>query len=145
MAKKIVFLIFALALIGCESMGEKTKTGAVAGGVLGAAAGGIIGHQMGRGIEGAAIGATVGALGGGLIGNQMDKADQKAMATNPNHITYNEIIDMAKKGTPDDVIIEEIQRTKSVYNPTAEIIDYLKKNKVSNKVIDYMMSTSRQK
>ena len=135
-------IIFTL---GCESMGPKSKTGALAGGGIGAVAGGVIGHQMGRGIEGAVIGAAVGAIGGGLIGDSMDKADQRALAGNPNYLTYVQIVDMAQKNVPSDVIIEEIRRTNSVYYPTAEIIDYLKKNKVSNKVIDYMLSTSTHK
>ncbi|MEW6102149.1 MAG: hypothetical protein AB1481_07680, partial [Candidatus Omnitrophota bacterium] len=57
-------------------------------------------------------------------------------------LTYTAIVDMAAKGAPDDVIISEIQRTHSVYTLTSEIITYLKQNKVSDKVIDYMMSTS---
>lgn len=141
----LVVLILGVSLVGCESMGPKAKTGAVTGGVIGAVAGGVIGHQMGRGIEGAAIGAAVGAVGGGLLGNEWDKADQKAVAVNPNHLTIVSIVDMASKGTPDDVIISEIKRTNSTYELTAEIIDYLKKNKVGNKVIDYMLSTAALK
>ncbi len=143
--KKLLFLVLILALVGCESMGPKTKTGAVAGGVIGAGAGGIIGHQMGRGIEGAAIGAVVGALSGGLIGNELDKTDKQALASNPNYLTIMSIVDMASKGAPDDVIISKIQRTNSVYNLTAGIIDYLKKKKVGDRVIDYMLSTAQKK
>ncbi len=143
MVKKILLLVLSVLLIaGCESMGPKTKTGAVAGGVIGAVAGGVIGHQMGSGIGGAAIGAAVGAIAGGLIGNELDKADKKALESNPDHLTYVSIVDMASKGTPDDVIISEIQRTKSTYALTAGIIDYLRKNKVGDKVINYMLSTS---
>lgn len=139
-----IALVFVLAsfLIGCESMGPKTQTGAVAGGALGAVAGGVIGHQSGRGVEGAAIGAAVGALGGGLLGNAWDKEDKKAQETNPNYITIAGIVDMAAKGMPGDVIIEEIKRTKSVYHLTSETINYMKQNKVSDKVIDYMLTTS---
>lgn len=137
----LVLLAFAVLATGCESMGEKSKTGAVTGGVLGAAAGGIIGHQMGRGIEGAVIGGALGAVGGGLIGNEMDK---QALAVNPNHLTLTKVAEMASKGTPDAVIIDEIQRTKSVYNLNSELITYLKQNKVSDKVIDYMLSTGKK-
>jgi len=144
MNKKLLVLLFAVALIGCESMGPKTQTGAVVGGALGGVAGGVIGHQSGRGFEGAAIGAAVGAIGGGLLGNSWDKQDKLAQETNPNYITIAGIVDMAAKGMPDDVIIEEIKRTKSVYHLTSETIDYMKKNKVSNKVIDFMLSTSAQ-
>lgn len=139
----IIFLILALVITGCESMGPKTKTGAVAGGVLGAAAGGIIGYQTGHPLAGAGIGAAVGALGGALIGNAMDQKDKEAMAVNPNHIPLTKIAEMASQGTPDDIIISEIDRTHSVYQLTAEIITYLKQHKVSDKVIDHMMATAK--
>ncbi|OGX16547.1 MAG: hypothetical protein A2166_01320 [Omnitrophica WOR_2 bacterium RBG_13_41_10] len=143
MYKKTLFLLAALALIiaGCETMGPDAKTGTVAGGLIGATAGGIIGHQSGHGLEGAAIGAVVGALGGGLVGSSMD---DRAKATNPSHIPLTSIANMASQGTPDAVIIDEIQRTKSVYNLNSEIITYLKNNKVSDRVVDYMMSTSQK-
>lgn len=140
MKRKVIVslvLILVLFIAGCASMGKKTKTGAVAGGLVGAIAGGIIGHQSGHGLEGAAIGTAVGVLGGGLIGNQMDK---KALAANPSHITVIKIVEMAAEGIPDGVIIGEIQRTKSVYNLTSEIITYLKENGVSDRVVDYMLN-----
>lgn len=140
MRKKVLsFLLLGVVLIvtGCASMGEKSKTGAVAGGLVGAIAGGIIGHQSGHGLEGAAIGGAAGVLSGGIIGDQMDK---KALAANPNHITVMKIVDLAAKGIPDGVIINEIQRTKSVYSLTSEVITYLKENGVSDRVVDYMLS-----
>jgi uncharacterized protein YcfJ len=142
MGRKILLMVLAgLLIAGCESMGPKAKTGAVTGGVVGAVAGGVIGHQMGSGIEGAAIGAAVGAIAGGLIGNEIDKADRKALEANPNYLAITSIIDMAAKGMPDDGIIDEIKRTKSTYNLTTEMVDYLRKNKVSDRVINYMLST----
>lgn len=140
-----LILLVALVLVsaGCESMGPKTKTGAVAGGLVGATAGGIIGYQSGSPVAGAAIGAAVGALGGGLIGSAMDDSDKRALAVNPNHLTLMKIAEMGNQGVPDSVIISEIQRTHSVYQLNSEIIDYLQQNKVSNKVIDYMLQTSK--
>ncbi len=139
----ILFIALVLVLSGCESMGPKTKTGAVAGGLIGAAAGGIIGHQSGSGLEGAAIGAAVGALSGGLIGSAMDESDKKALAVNPQYLTIVKIAEMGKQGVPDSVIINEIQRTHSVYQLNSEIINYLQQNKVGNRVIDYMLNTNR--
>lgn len=140
MRSRVAFLFLALVLgiTGCATAGPRTKTGAVAGGIIGAATGGIIGHQKGRGLEGAAIGAAIGAASGALVGSAMD---DKARQTNPNHLPISSIVDMASRGSPDDLIISEIQRTKSVYHLTAEIITYLKNNNVSDKVIDYMLST----
>ncbi len=139
----LLFLIAALVITGCESMGPKTKTGAVAGGIIGATAGGIIGHQSGHGLGGAGIGAAVGALSGALLGSAMDQGDKKAMAVNPNHIPLPKIAEMASQGTPDAVITSEIDRTHSVYNLNSEIITYLKQNKVSDKVVDHMMATAK--
>jgi len=138
-----LFLIVALVITGCESMGPKTKTGAVAGGIIGATAGGIIGHQSGHGLEGAGIGAAVGALSGALLGSAMDQKDKEAMAVNPNHIPLTKIAEMASNGTPNDIIISEIDRTHSVYQLTSEIIAYLKQHKVSDKVIDHMMARGK--
>ncbi len=138
-----LFVVTALITAGCESMGPKTKTGAVAGGLIGAAAGGIIGHQGGHGLEGAGIGAAVGALSGGLFGSAMDQKDKAALAVNPNHIPLTKIAEMGSGGTPDAVIIAEIDRTHSVYSLNSEIITYLKQNKVGDKVIDYIMATNR--
>ncbi|MBI5145493.1 MAG: glycine zipper 2TM domain-containing protein [Candidatus Omnitrophica bacterium] len=138
----LVFLVVALALLGCETMGPKSKTGAVAGGVIGATAGGIIGHQSEHGLEGAAIGAAIGAVTGAVIGSQLDKMDKQGLQSNPNYLPITKIVEMTSTGLPDDVIIEEIKRTKSVYHLSAEVIDYLKKNKVGDKVIDYMLSTA---
>jgi len=139
----VLFLAVALVIAGCESMGPKTKTGAVAGGLIGATAGGIIGHQSGHGLEGAGIGAAVGAISGALIGNAMDQHDKAAVAVNPNHIPLTKIAEMGQQRTPDAVIIAEIDRTYSVYKLNSEIITYLKQNKVSDKVIDYMMATAK--
>lgn len=127
-----------LVVTGCESMGSGTKTGATAGGLLGAAAGGIVGHQSGHGWEGALIGGAAGALTGGVIGNA---SDQRQLELNAQHIPIQKIAEMGKEGVPGDVIISEIQRTKSKYELTAEIINYLKTNNVPDKVIDYMLTT----
>jgi phage tail tape-measure protein len=140
----VAVMVLSLFVLGCEVTQKKTATGAVAGGVIGATAGGIIGHQSGHGIEGAAIGGLVGVLSGGLIGSQMEIADKKALESNPNYLTYPAIVDMAKKGIPDAVIISEIDRTQSVYQLNAEIITYLKDNGVGDKVIDYMLVTSQK-
>jgi len=61
---------------------------------------------------------------------------------NPYYLPLTKIAEMANQNLPDSVIINEIQRTRSTYNLNAEIVTYLKKNKVSDQVIDYMMQTS---
>lgn len=137
-----LLILATVALFGCESMGPKAKTGAVVGGLVGATAGGIIGNQVGSPLVGAGIGAAVGALGGGMLGNSWDQQDKAAVAVNPNHLALTKIAEMGDQGTPDAVIISEIQRTHSVYQLNSEIITYLKQHKISDKVVDYMMSTA---
>ncbi len=138
-----VLLVAMLAVAGCDTIGPRASSGAVAGGVLGGAAGGIMGYQHHYGGQGALIGAGLGALAGGLIGNTMDQQDRQQLAVNPGYLPLTQIAAMANQGTPDAIIINEIQRTHSVYHLSSEIITYLKQNRVSDQVIDYMMATGR--
>ena len=140
MKRTLTLICVVFLAAGCASMGEDTKTGAIAGGVIGAATGGIIGNQDGHGWEGALIGGAGGALLGGLVGNEFDK---RQVSMNAQHIPLQKIAEMGKEGLPGDVIISEIQRTKSKYQLTAEIINYLKSNNVPDKVIDYMLTTAK--
>lgn len=137
-----LLMVSLVALSGCESMGPKSEKGTVVGGLVGAAAGGIIGNQVGNPLIGAGIGAATGAVAGGLLGDAWDKQDKAALAVNPNHLALTKIAEMGDQGIPDAVIISEIQRTHSVYQLNSEIITYLKQHKVSDKVVDYMMSTA---
>ncbi len=132
--------VFICIMAGCASMSEESQKGAVTGGLLGAAGGAVIGHQSGETGEGAALGAAAGALAGGLIGESMAKERRN----NPNHIIMEKIVDYSQRGLPDDVIIDRINRTNSVYYLSAEAISYLKDNGVSTAVIDHMLSTSRK-
>ena len=132
-----MIILPVIAGLGCASMGENTKKGAGIGALTGAAIGGIVGHQSGHGWQGALIGGAAGAAGGGLIGKQMDKGAQE------NGLSEVEIVKMAQEGTPDDLIINEINRTKSTYTLTTETINYLKTNNVSDRVVDYMLSTAK--
>ncbi len=142
--RMLLFILIILVFAGCDTAGPKTQTGAVAGGLLGATAGGIIGHQSGEGLAGAAIGGAIGAVSGGLVGNSWDREDEEARAVNSSYLPLTQIAAMAAQGTPDAVIINEIQRTRSVYHLNSAIITYLKQNKVSDQVIDYMLQTGGQ-
>ncbi len=133
----VLCLILAVIFSGCVA-DEGARKGAVTGGLLGAVAGGIIGHQSGRGLEGAAIGGTAGAIGGGIFGSE-----KKSMQSNPSHLTISSIAQMAFDGVPDNVIISDIRQTNSVYNLTSEAISFLKSKGASDRIIDYMLSTSK--
>lgn len=154
-------LIFCMVIammsfvLGCETMGQDTQTGAVGGGLLGAVAGGAIGQNMGgHPLAGAAVGATVGALTGGAIGNQIDqkKAAQAqaaaaqqnaAIAAGQEKMGISDVIVLSKAGVTDDVIIDKISKSGSVYNLTVEEIEQLRKEGVSSRVVNYMMATRR--
>lgn len=161
-------LIIALAALvaGCSSTGQPSHTakGAATGGLLGGLAGGVIGHQSGETGAGAAIGAGVGAVAGGLMGNRADRraeeitpnsttvatgdpAPARATAVPPTPaitpIALSEIVNYTKQGRTSTEIIDEIQRTRSVYRLNTEDINYLKSNNVSDQVIDYMLATGR--
>ena len=128
----------ALIVMGCESM-NNTEKGAGIGALTGAGIGGIVGHQGGHGWEGALIGGAAGAVAGGLFGNQMDQHQQQI---NAQHITIVQVAQMGKEGVPSNAIIDELRRTRSVYNLDSETIAYLKNNGIKDDVIDYMISTA---
>lgn len=131
----VVCLMAVMIFSGCVA-DEGARKGAITGGLLGAVAGGIIGHQSGRGLEGAAIGATAGAIGGGIFGSE-----QRSLKSNPSHITISSIAQMALDGVPEGVIISDIRQTNSTYNLNSEAISFLKSKGVSDRIIDYMLST----
>lgn len=135
----ILMVLLAFVVSGC-AMTEGEKKGAAAGGALGAITGAVIGHQSGETGEGAAIGGAIGALAGTVAGRKMEEARKN----NPNHLHITKIVEMSNEGVPDKVIIDNIERTDSVYYLNSETIDYLKKKGVSDKVVDYMLSTSQK-
>lgn len=142
----VVFLVVAVACLGCESMGANTKKGAGMGGLLGSVVGGVVGHQTGHGVEGALIGGAVGAIGGGAIGSGIDDEQNKAAQTTSSssdstHLSMVKIIEMSSKGIPDNIIIDQIQATGSTYDIDGDTVQYLKDNGVSDKVIGYMVAT----
>ncbi len=140
-----VVLVFAVEILGCDTLGENTKTGALGGALLGSVAGGVIGHQSGHGVEGALIGGAVGALGGGAIGNSIDqKKTKEQIMTSKEKLGISDVIVLSKSGMTDDAVIAKIAETGSVYNLSVEEIDALKKEGVSNRVINYMMGTTKK-
>lgn len=72
------------------------------------------------------------------------RGESQKRLSNPDYLSVVSIANMASQGIPDAVIISEIDRTRSSYILSSEIIAYLEKNKVSEAVIDYMLQT-RQK
>jgi len=71
--------------------------------------------------------------------------EKEVYPVNPAYLPIISIANMASQGVPDDVIIEEIARTCSVYKLTSEVITYLKQSNVSDRVINVMIETGRKK
>jgi outer membrane lipoprotein SlyB len=140
--KRGCVLILCIGLIllgtGCQSNKSRVAEGSVIGGVLGAAAGAGIGSLSGNAGAGAGIGAAVGAIGGGLIGSQIEK--KPGQDANPNQMTLQQVIDLVKQGTGDDIIIEKLRATNSKFSLSAAQISSLKQQGVSQKVIEAMQA-----
>ena len=133
----------------------KTGEGAIMGGLLGAVAGGIIGNQKHKAGQGALIGGAVGALGGAVVGSQMKSqtaagttatpavatSTSKATASTDNpvsKVTMKQVIYWTEQGIPSDEIISRIDKAGATFSLTADDIQYLEKQGVSQRVIEAM-------
>ena len=142
------------ASVGCET---KAGTGALIGGASGAGLGAIIGNQShGRGTEGALIGAGVGALGGALVGNEMDKQDRQREREREyadgeyrregysEAVSKRDVVKWTQRGTRDDVIIDRIERSGTVFHLNRGDEQDLRDAGVSEMVIQEMRATARR-
>ncbi|MCX5709338.1 MAG: glycine zipper domain-containing protein [Candidatus Omnitrophica bacterium] len=138
--KKVLAVVLSAGLVvvalGCETNKTRVAEGAGIGGAVGALAGGIIGHQSGSGLGGALIGGAVGAGAGALVGAQIDKPGQKTEVAATEQVTMQQVVDMTSRKTSDDFIIDKIRSTNTKLVLTTNDIDYLRKNKVSQRVIE---------
>ena len=144
--RQIGTLLIALTLCSCES---KAGTGAL----VGVGSGALIGGALGGG-EGAVIGAAVGAVGGAVIGAALDSSDRNALEKESprtvrkidkgESLTVTDVKKMSRAGLSDDVIISQIDATHSTfYLSTADIVD-LKRNGVSQHIINHMIQTGNR-
>src|SRR5215472_105839 len=114
-----LFLPVVLAC-GCSSM-SNTEAGAGAGGLIGAGTGALLGGATGHAGAGALLGAGVGAVSGALIGHAADESEKRAdaahiaaaQARGPLGVT--DIVQLARAGVSDSVIISQIRSTASVF------------------------------
>jgi uncharacterized protein YcfJ len=146
--RKTAAVLLSLAVLagsaGCQSSPNRAPEGALIGGILGAGAGMIVGNQSkhrGEGrAEGALIGGAVGALGGALAGSQMQKQPQQQAQTvnNPNQMSVQQIVDLARQGVNEDVIVDRIRMSNSRFSLSQGDVDYLAGQGVSQKVISAM-------
>jgi hypothetical protein len=146
------------AAAGCET---KAQTGALIGAGTGAGLGAIIGNQSHhRSAEGALIGAGVGAIGGAIVGNEMDKQDRaKEREEDREYAGYQyrntegyaggvvskrDVMKWTQRGTRDDVIIDRIERSGTVFHMTRTDEQDLRDAGVSEMVIQEMRATARR-
>lgn len=58
---------------------------------------------------------------------------------NPAYLPITSIANMCSQGIPEEVIIEEIKRSGSVYKLSSETILYLKQNGAQDRLINFML------
>jgi hypothetical protein len=149
MTRRIVTIAITLAVlpfaVGCSSMSNTGKDALVGGGV-GAGVGALVDRATGgKGGAGAIIGGTAGALIGGAIGNEKDqkeKAEAQAQAYAAAHppVTVDDVIRLTQDRTPENLIINQIRTTNSVYTLSTEDVERLNANAVSPNVIMEMQN-----
>lgn len=142
---KFFTTLCTLALLsGCAS---NTGTGMISGTTMAATIGGFWGK------EGAFIGSAIGLVTGSIVGLVLDEQDRKIMQqSSPRTVdrmdrgeplTINDIIKLSQGGVSDDAMIVYIQEKKTIYNLTQAQVRRLKDAGVSQRVINYMLSKSR--
>jgi hypothetical protein len=102
--------------------------------------------------EGALIGGAIGAITGGLIGHSMDQEEQERLRAEAPQtyvrveqrqpLAVADIKAMVAAQVGDDVIISQIQSTRSIYHLSAADIIDLHNAGVSEKLVQYMINTS---
>ena len=151
--KLLTAIALAGLLAGCVSPNgdpDYTGSGALIGGASGVAIGAVADRRNPG--AGALIGGAAGLIAGGLVGHGMDQQAEAQRTAQPPPATVvvpqgqplgiADIKAMAKAGVGDDIIINQISNSHSVYNLDANAIIDLKNAGVSEKVITYMMNTS---
>jgi|ERR1700733_1791214 len=146
-----LFCLSTVGFIGCQN---KEENGALIGGAGGAVVGGTIGSvSHSRAGEGALLGAAVGAIGGAIVGHSLDQADETndhqaereydRRHSSDQWISKADVIDWTQRGVSDDVIIDRIQRSGTVFHLTAADENDLRDHDVSEAVIRVMRDSTR--
>jgi outer membrane lipoprotein SlyB len=146
----------AVLLAGCQNPDgsqNNTGSGALIGGAMGAITGAAIGGRSHGGPD-ALIGAAVGALAGGLIGNSMDREQEArlraqapqtyARVDQGQPLSIADVKALAKAGISDDVIVNQIRTSHTVFHLSAADIIDLRDSGVPDKVINCMISTASE-
>ena len=145
------WILLSIALgAGLAGCANNTESGMLVGGAGGAAAGAAIGSTSGHAGSGAVIGGALGLIGGCLVGNSMDEADRRhdeqnqySASTSASGVTSENVIVWSRNGTRDEVIIDRIERSGTVFHLTAADQDTLRSQGVSDDVVRAMKATER--
>ncbi len=145
--KLLLVGLLVLSPCGCTGM-NNTQQGAVSGGLLGAGAGALIGGVTRNAGAGALIGGLAGTAVGAAVGNDRDRFEDRqharaiaaANTAARNQLRLEDIVQMAQRQTPDDIIIRQIDQTQSIFALSTQDIFYLQDNGVSRGVISFMQS-----
>jgi hypothetical protein len=137
--------LMLLSTCGCTGL-NNTEQGALTGAGIGGLFGALVGGR--HALPAAAIGAVGGGLVGGAIGADKDRQDQRRTAVAVasanqaarNQMSLPDIVQLAQRGTPDDIIIRQMDTTGSVFNLTIQDINYLQDQNVSSRVISAMQA-----
>ena len=127
---------------GCET---NAGTGLLAGGALGALAGGAIGSASHHAGTGALIGAAAGATLGGVTGAAVDHHEQKVavqQAAARRALGLQDVVTLTQNGTSDEIIMNQIRTSGTIYHLSGQEIVYLKNNGVHDCVIEAMQATA---
>ncbi len=105
-------------------------------------------------MAGSLIGGAAGAVGGALIGYALDEHDRAVMQERSprtlqridrgEQLSIDDIKNMSKNGLKDEVIMNQIDATNSVFELSSDEIISLKKAGVSQRVINYMIETGEK-
>ena len=137
------------ASVGC-STANNTQKGTLLGAAGGSALGAIVGHQLGDAGVGALVGGLAGATAGGLAGNAQDeheRADNYARQANYERqarvrdlraMTNRDVVNMARNGASDTLIISTMQTRGGRFNTAPDTIIALHNAGVSDRVIQAM-------
>ena len=144
--------VFAAARGGCSHM-NNTEKGVGLGGAIGAGTGLAIGAATGNPKTGAMVGGLVGAGIGGIAGSEKDREVQEkrdlqqaqAVATTQAQVQQQrmgltDVVHMSQQGHDEQVIINQIRSTGSVFQLSGSDLDFLKTNGVPSRVIVEMQN-----
>ena len=143
----------AVLLSGCVSpdgSADNTGTGALIGAGTGAFMGAMAGGPE-HGGGGALIGAAAGAIAGGLIGHLVDQDQERRLRAQAPQtyervdqgtpLSLADVKALAKAGIAEDVIINQIRNSRTIFHLSAPDIIELRDAGVGDKVINYLINT----